>query len=251
MPRILHAHLLPSLMSPHCAVGHTVVVIDVLRATTTMVYALGAGAREVIPCVEVSEARQLAAQSNGRVLLGGERRGLPIDGFDLGNSPAEYTGHTVSGRRIVMTTTNGTRAIARCEGAARIYMGAFANLSAICRALRNEPQVDLLCAGTRGEITREDTLLAGAILDGLPPADTKDSPAARLNDQAIIARDAWRSAGCDLTSGKRLAATLRDTQGGRNLLAIGQDRDIELAAQIDRFDILPELDRDTGAIRVP
>lgn len=251
MPQNLRVHLLPSLVSPQELAGHTAVVIDVLRATTTIVHALGAGAREVIPCVEVEQAHELATRTPGRVLLGGERLGLPIDGFDLGNSPAEYTPETVAGRTVVMTTTNGTRAIARCREAGSVFIGAFVNFSALCREVKEAAHLDLICAGTRGQITREDALLAGAVVDRLTNDGGAKSAPRQCNDQAIIARDAWQSLGLDLADGFRLNETLRHTNGGRNLRALGQDHDIALAAQWDQFDFLPAWQRRTGAIRVP
>src|SRR5205823_10380648 len=140
----------------------TVVVIDVLRATTTIVHALAAGAREVVPCLEVEDARRIAAELGKAAILGGERRGLPIPGFDVGNSPAEYTRQRVGGKTVVFTTTNGTRAMQRCKFASRVLLGAFVNFSAVCRELAVVDHVALVCAGTDGHVTREDTLLAGA-----------------------------------------------------------------------------------------
>ena len=223
-------------------------VIDVLRATTTIVHALGAGASEVLPCQEVKEARELAARSKGLVLLGGERRGLPIHGFDLGNSPAEYTAERVADRTIVMTTTNGTRSLIYCTGASQVIIGAFVNLTAVCLALAHETNIHLLCAGTRNEITREDVLLAGAIVDRL---HAENMESRECNDQAAIAREAWQAEARDLAAKSQLNRALRNTRGGRNLLAIGQQADIEIAAEIDKFDIVPRLDRADWAIRVP
>src|SRR5215471_6039661 len=105
-------HLLPCQAPPGRLAGGLAVVIDVLRATTTIVYALAAGARCVRPCAEVAEAQALAAEMRvGRVLLGGERGGEPLPGFDLGNSPREFTPRVCRGCTLVLTTTNGTRAL--------------------------------------------------------------------------------------------------------------------------------------------
>ena len=98
-------------------------------------------------------------------MLGGERRGKRIEGFDLGNSPAEYTPEAVGGRRVFITTTNGTRALHHARLARRVVVGAFVNLSAVVASVRDEPRVDILCAGTDGSETREDILAAGAIVE--------------------------------------------------------------------------------------
>ena len=252
MPHTINVHLLPVLVEPHELAGTTVVVIDVLRATTTIIHALAAGAKEVVPLLEVDEARDLAAKLPGQAVLGGERGGKRIEGFDLGNSPLEYTSATVGGKTLVFTTTNGTRAMLRCAQARRILIAGFVNFSAVCRELTGEEQIEIVCAGTDGHVTREDTLLAGAIVEevgqALPDTVRKAEPALR-NDQAEIAADAWRTAVGTLSGRDPLAAALRESRGGRNLIEIGQEDDIDLAAQIDRFDIVPELDIAAWRIR--
>jgi 2-phosphosulfolactate phosphatase len=246
MPPIVNVNLLPTLTTPEQLAGKTVVVIDVLRATTTIVHALAAGAKEVVPCLEVEEARRWAEKHSGHVVLGGERGGLRIDGFQLGNSPAEYTAASVGGKTVVFTTTNGTKAMLQCRQAARVLIGAFVNFSAVCRELAGADAVELLCAGTENHITREDVLLAGAIADELRRGASSQL---QLNDQAEIAADAWRAAAGDLAAGKLLAAAIGNSRGGRNLIEIGQERDIDIAAQIDKFDIVPELDLAAWTIR--
>src|SRR4051812_40435833 len=125
-------HLLPAHIPDGALAGGVAVVIDVLRATTVMVHALAAGCRAVVPCLEVDEAKQQAAglRSNGKVVLGGERKGKPIPGFDLGNSPEDYTAKACKGATVVLTTTNGTRALLRAKDADRVLIGAFVNFSA-------------------------------------------------------------------------------------------------------------------------
>jgi 2-phosphosulfolactate phosphatase len=243
--RQIDVFLLPALVEPEFLVGMTVVVIDVLRATTTMVHALAAGAVEVAPFLNVDDAQRLAEQVGEKAVLGGERGGVPIPGFDLGNSPAEYTRDRVGGKTVVFTTTNGTRALERCKLAKRVLIGAFANFSALCQELTDAREVAIVCAGTDGHVTREDTLLAGAIV-----ADLAREKLAQLNDQALLAADAWQTA-VRLLTDRPLGMMLRDSRGGRNLIETGQENDIDLAAQIDRFDIVPELDLKTWRIRVP
>lgn len=232
----LHAHLLPALVPEEALAGSTVVVMDVLRATTTLTYAMAAGAARVLVCLEVEEAKQKAAAiASERPLLGGERGGLRIPGFDLGNSPSEYTRDTVGGRTLVCTTTNGTRAMLHCRHARQILLGALVNRAAVLQAISGETNIHLLCAGTRGQITREDTLCAGALVAGLIDKRTDW----QVNDEALLALDAWQllaSGGMDYAA---LERGLRNTQGGRNLQSVGLAEDIGWCAQLDRFEIAP------------
>src|SRR5947209_4689500 len=153
--RDVQVHLLPDLVPCGRLRGGVAVVIDVLRATTTMVHALAAGCVCVRPCAEIEEARALAGQMRaGRVLLGGERGGQPLPGFDLGNSPREYTAKVCKGNTIVLTTTNGTRALLRAAEAERVLVAAFVNYSAVCEQLRQDARpVHVVCAGTEGEVS--------------------------------------------------------------------------------------------------
>ena len=248
MTQIVQVHLLPALTSAEELAQSMVIVIDVLRASTTIVYALAGGATAVVPCSEVDEARQQANQLGDVAVLGGERGGRPIEGFDLGNSPSEYTSQAVAGKTIFFTTTNGTRAIKQCLQADRVIIGAFTNFSAVCEAVLKSPRVDLLCAGTRAEISREDALLAGAIVDRL---QLRRTVGFGLNDQAYMAVDAWRQVAGDLFRSGHLAGKLRASRGGQNLLEIAMEQDIEIAAAIDRFDLVPELDMEKWEIRMP
>lgn len=240
MPETARVYLLPGLAQPADFAGRAVVVVDILRATTTIVYALAAGAREVIPLLEIDEARERAkAIGIGKAMLGGERGGKKIAGFNLGNSPSEYTADVVGGKTVLFTTTNGTRAMQMCQQASRVLIGSFVNFSAVCRELAKEKHVDILCAGTDGQITREDVLFAGAVIDDL--VRNARAPL-ELSDQAEIAWEAWQTASRDMATLKPLAESLRASRGGRNLIEIGHERDIEIAAQIDKFDLLAELD---------
>ena len=121
----------------------------------------------------------------------------------------------------------------RCHAAARVLVGAFVNFSAVCRELIIANQIALVCAGTDGHVTREDTLFAGAIVD-----DLTRSKKWQLNDQALLSADAWHAA-VRLLTDRPLGMMLRDSRGGRNLIETGQENDIDLAAQMDKFDIVP------------
>ncbi len=259
---MLHVHFLPSLTTPAELAGGLVVVIDVLRASTTICQALAAGAKAVVPCLEVDEARQTAGRyPAGQAVLGGERRGLRIDGFDLGNSPSEYTPQAVSGRTLVFTTTNGTAALQQCTQAARVLIGAFVNLSAVCgqvqAALAAGGDAHLLCAGRTGEITGEDVLFAGAIVQQLNELQNVPTASARLwaiNDQALLACLAWRQVVqmCDPLSAPALADYLLSrTRGGTDLVRLNLAADVLDAAAIDRFDFVPELQQNQGKLVRP
>jgi 2-phosphosulfolactate phosphatase len=247
MPGLLNVYALPTLVEPEELLGGTAVVIDVLRATTTIVYALAAGAREVIPCAEVEETRQAAGRFPAdQVVLGGERQGLSIQGFDLGNSPDDYTPERVGGKTVVMTTTNGTRAMIHARMASQIFLGAFVNATAVCERLQQQQAIHILCAGTDGKYGGDDVLLAGMLADRL---QRRDGHGYRLNAQAITAQEMWlhqfalpQALGAETLEPERLAEVLYDTPGGRTLAELGLDEDILAASQIDRFDLVAELD---------
>ena len=155
---------LPSEVDERELKGGTVVVIDLLRATTTICSALVSGATEVVPFRTIEETLAAAAKvGRDRVVLGGERGGQRIDGFDLGNSPREYTPNAVQGRPVYLTTTNGTQALYRARFARRVVVGAMVNQSAVAESVKDEPRIHILCSGTDGRETREDILAAGAI----------------------------------------------------------------------------------------
>lgn len=252
----LNVYALPTLVEPEELAGGTVVIIDVLRASTTIVHALEAGATEVIPCLDVEDAQAAAAElPEGSAILGGERGGLPIDGFDLGNSPADYTPDRVGGRTVIFTTSNGTRAMWRCRLADRVLIGAFVNASAVCDRLVGADQIHLLCAGSRGEYSRDDTLLAGLLIERILQ---QSGTTYQLNAQALTARENWRSSfalpvalGAEPLEPGRLAEQLRASVGGRRLMAIGLGNDLLTAAHVDRFQSVPELDPATFRVRLP
>jgi len=237
--RGLRVHFLPELVPTVALVASHCAVIDVLRATTSIATALAAGATSVIPCLTIEDARQRAGGfAAGRALLAGERGGLPIEGFDLGNSPAEYTADKVAGKQLIMTTTNGTKALLHAASAQRIFVAAFVNLNAVVDALADHDQVDLLCAGTDGQITREDVLVAGAMTALLLERGERE-----INDSAAIALDAWHRIMAHVRPARvqpRLVEAFAGSRGGRNLLEIGMAADLESAAAIDRLTIVPE-----------
>lgn len=218
----------------HCAC----VVIDLIRASSTIAWALGAGARAIVPVVEVEEARREA--SRGGALLAGERGGIRVEGFDLGNSPGEFTPERVGNRRIVLTTTNGTRAIRAASGAPCVLIGSLANLGATAGAAAHEGRdVWLVCAGVDGSVAREDVLCAGALGEQLAERGLDvDEPTRR-------AIEAFRAAS---ESAAGLLGALRESEGGRNLIEVGLEADLEDVVRIDSVSVVASFDREAGEI---
>jgi len=211
---------------------HLVVVVDVLRACTAIAHALDAGARGVIPVETVEEATELAARlGRGSSVLAGERRSLRIDGFDLGNSPAEFVSARVAQKTVVLTTSNGTRAFARAAKAKECVAGAIVNRSAVVRRARGFERTAIVCAGDSGGFSYEDFLGAGLLVDAM----VRDAAGPlRLHDGARAAREV--AAGIP-----DLPEALRATDHGRELEALGFGEDLVRAASLDRFDRVPVL----------
>ena len=239
----LSVHFLPALMHAESLFGGTAVIIDILRASSTITTALLNGASCVIPCGSTDEARQIRQASPiNSVLLGGERGGVLIEGFDCGNSPTEYPSSRVSGKTIAFTTTNGTKALLKSAAAETILIGAFVNRQALVDRLHaSQRAVHLVCAGTDGEITGEDVLFAGAVVEALL-ASRNDRW--ELNDSARIARAFWQQSISGetreaLTAG--IESAMRQTHGGLNLIDLGYDNDINLCSAVDSIGVVPIL----------
>jgi len=255
MPSRINVYTLPKFIAPNDLADGTVVVIDVLRASTTIIYALQAGAKAVIPCGEIDEARVIGARfPPNEIILGGERGGLPINGFDLGNSPEEYAPEVVQGKTVIFTTTNGTQALIHAKKARQILLGAFVNASAVALKLLGQESMHLLCAGTEGQPSDDDILLAGMLAEKL---QRQGGMQYKLNQQAIAARELWRHT-LEITQAsvakppnpEQLDQILRKSLGGKNLVAVGLQRDILAAAQIDRFTIVPHFNPNTSRIQL-
>ncbi len=224
--------------------GVVCVVFDVLRATTTVLTALEQGAAGIFPVGTVDEA--LAAwRGNEALLLAGERGGLKIGSdvtggrpFDLGNSPREFTRERVAGREIVMTTTNGTRALRACRGADEVLAGCFRNLSAVAKAVSamSVKRVLLVCSGTGEESALEDSLAAGACCERL-------SGIGEFGDAAWLVLDAWRRAKADL------AGAVDRSRNARRLRGLGElSADVDFCVEVDASRGVPKLGAD-GCLR--
>ena len=249
----LSVHALPKYVEPEELAGATVVVIDVLRAATTIAYALHSGAKQIIPCLEVSDVLALAKRfAADQLVLGGERQGTPIDGFQLGNSPEEYSPDRVRDKTVLFTTTNGTRAMTHARRADEVFVAAFVNAAAVVKRLLDRERVCILCAGTDGRSSEDDLLLAGMLVDRL---QRRGGMLYAQDSHAVSAREFWlnsfglpQAIGAEPLCPDRLTNALRKTIGAQSLIALGLDDDIRAAAQIDRFDVAPRLDLKTFSI---
>jgi 2-phosphosulfolactate phosphatase len=203
-------------------------VIDVIRATSTIVTALAHGALGVRPVASVSDAFVLKAL-NPEALLAGERGGQALPGFDLGNSPGDFTSERVKDRHILLTTTNGTQALAACQGARAVVTASLLHLEATAARLRElGPPWIIVCAGCEGEFGVDDAVVAGALAEALG------------QDDAMVAL--YHSVRRDL------AETLRCSAAGRELTKVGMEKDVPFCAQFNQFSIVPTLGAD-GVLR--
>jgi 2-phosphosulfolactate phosphatase len=229
-----------SALNPRDLPGTACVVFDVLRATTSMTAALAQGAVRIFPVRKITQAMELQRRHPG-ALLAGEREGVRIRAaqtggadFDLGNSPREFTGPRVAGREIIMTTTNGTRALQCCLGAQHILAGAVVNLAAVAAWIEREKPDRLLvvCAGTFEEAAYEDTWAAGALCELV----WKQFQNAAVADSAHIAREIYLGAQRDPVG------ALQHSRNARRLLANPELRDdVAFCWQRDALQVVGEL----------
>jgi 2-phosphosulfolactate phosphatase len=217
--------------------GTTAVVIDVLRFSSAVVAALEAGASRIIPVEDIETATRLADSGKRKTkLLAGERKGLPIEGFDLFNSPAEFTQRRVKGKTIIMTTSNGSRGVLLASKAARTIICSINNIGAVAGAVRDAEILSILCCGSEGRV--EDLYCGGLLLHEV--ADRVDMEA--LNDAgrlAMLLSREWDSAAQELLVG---------SDRGRELAAFGYGEDVLNCSRRDTSAIVPVLRQ--GAIRI-
>ena len=205
----------------------TAVVIDVLRATTSIATAFSNGCRQIVPVEHVQQAFQKKEQFYPEAILAGERKGILISGFSLGNSPLEYGRDTVEDQTIIMTTTNGTMALNKASGAQKVYAAAFVNAMAICDKLIEEGRsVVILCAGTDGKFSMEDALCAGLIADRL-----KDHY--HLSDKALAVQAMYEA------YQDNLVARVGQTSHALYLTKLGFADDVKLCLEKDVFPVAP------------
>lgn len=212
--------------------GKTAVVMDVIRATSCMVEGIANGARGIFPTVEPENAIKLASDLGREdTLLCGERKGLKIEGFDLGNSPSEFSPEVVKGKQLVMSTTNGTRALLAVEDARRVLVVSFLNISAAAGSLKGVEELVVVCAGKEDRFSMDDALCAGVLLRKLLEGATG---VAEMNDAARVVLDLAEKY-------EPTEAFLRSTAAGQALVEVGLDGDLALCAARDRHDLVPEM----------
>lgn len=226
-------------LKPKKITGKSVVVIDVLRATTVITTALMNRAKEIIPVQEVSTAFDNYVQFQpGEALLGGERNAVKIKGFHLANSPFEYTEQQVKDKTIILTTTNGTKALMGSLTAKNIVIASFLNATSIASWLgKQNNDITIVCAGSAEDYTLEDALCAGMIAKELA-----ERFGATLSDFAYTLKFLYEG-----FEGDTMAA-LKNCNHAQLLIAKGFTSDVEYCLQKDITDIVPELK--DGAIRL-
>ncbi len=212
--------------------GASIVVIDVLRASSTIIAALESGAERIIPTPDVETASRLVRPTErDKKLLAGEHKCRPVPGFDLCNSPGDFVPQRVRGRTIVFTTTNGTKAILLAAKAGRIVIGALTNVHAVAAALHGESEIVVLCCGTEGNLASEDLLCGGLLLRDLGAGVAPES----LNDAARVSLSiAERFAG-------EVEHFVRSSDHGRKLIALGFEKDVVFCSRLGVTRLVPEV----------
>jgi 2-phosphosulfolactate phosphatase len=212
----------PELIHLHEVSGKLVVVVDIFRATSTMVAALAHGVTEILPFADLESCRAMQAQG---YLIAGERNGLTAPGFELGNSPVAFLEGNYAGKKLAMTTTNGTVAIEKSKGAAEILIGAFPNLQATATYIQSR-NLDVLihCAGWKGRFNLEDSLYAGALVQALSGSHTNQEDGA-LAMGSLFTQE-----------GNNLASYLAQASHAKRLQNHGIEADIAFCLSLNRYE---------------
>ncbi|HEY8513147.1 MAG TPA: 2-phosphosulfolactate phosphatase [Cyclobacteriaceae bacterium] len=217
--------LSPELIDLYPLNDRTVVVIDILRATSCMTTALANGVAEIVPVADLDACRAMRSDS---CCTAGERNGEKLDGFDLGNSPFEYMNPDLKGKRIAFTTTNGTLAISKSLNAAEIIIGSFLNLDAVVRYLKaGTRDIIAVCAGWKGKVNLEDTLFAGALVHELAGIAEPEC------DAPLMALHLYRQAKDDL------AGFLSNSSHVQRLKRLHIEKDIAFCLERGKYEVVP------------
>ncbi len=211
--------------------GKTTVVIDVLRATTTIVTALSNGAKEVIPVSTIGFAMKVSGNAfGGKTLLGGERNAKKIEGFPLGNSPLEYSEDIVKDKSIVLFTTNGTKAIVRAKYSDNLYICSFQNINAIAKELAElNNDIEIVCAGSHGMFSLEDSVCAGCLIERIKNY-TSDISYSDASKCSVMLYNKFKN---------DILGMLKESEHGKLLIDYGFENDLEFASQVDVQHIVP------------
>lgn len=211
-----------------------VVVVDVLRASTTIATALSNGAREIIPVSSIESAVKVSGNLFGDVVLrGGERNGKIITGFNLGNSPSEYTEEAVKGKSIIFCTTNGSSAMVKAKYAKRMAVAGFVNISLAVNYIREAGEdFSIVCAGKQQLFCVEDAVCAGMLVKTFVEGS---AIVIELNDAAVAAQELYK------TFGKNLLKMAKNCDHGKYLIEIGFESDLKTCVSVDSIPVLPLL----------
>jgi len=214
----------------------TVVVVDVLRLSTSIVTALSNGARNVLPVVSISAATALMTQlDRDDILLCGEREGKMIDGFHLGNSPADFSRDRVRGKTLIFGTSNGTPALVKASGASSVILAGFVNLPSVVEVLFEEGDpypLAILCAGKLNRFAVEDSVCGGQLIERI---NTRSGGDLIMNDAARVSLVLTKELGGDLI------ALLHSCDHGKYLASIGMEADLPVCASMGVLPVVPVL----------
>lgn len=218
------------------------VVIDVLRATTSAVMALKNGCSSFIPITSIEEAREASKRfEKGKVLLGGAKKGVKVQGFDLGNSPDDYQKEVVKGKDIIFTSSNGTKAMHQLQSARKVLIASFLNISAVCNELLTlNTDVLIACSGDFGVFSLGDAVCAGMMVDRLTESLPEEL---EKSDTATVTQILYG------VHKKDIRKMLLQSEWGQYLIGLGLGKDIDTCAQIDSAPIVPHFK--DGVILIP
>jgi len=231
MQRKIEVCLTPALIDLYAIENSIVVIIDILRATSSIVYGIDNGAQAIIPVAQVEECLNYAGKG---YLLAAERNGEVVEGYDFGNSPFSYTAEKVAGKTVVLTTTNGTKALNLAKKrASQVVIGAFLNLEVLCDWLKTQDKdVLLLCAGWKDQFNLEDTIFAGAVVHQLRKGFT------HYDDASVAAEDLY------LVAKDNLRAYINKSSHSHRMVALHIEEDVDFCLQSNICQTIPVLTGD-------
>lgn len=227
MQRKIEVCLTPALIHLYTIEDSIVVVIDILRATSSIVYGIDNGAKAIIPVAQVEDCLNYGDKG---FLLAAERNGEVVEGYDFGNSPFSYTADKVAGKTIVLTTTNGTKALHLARKAHQVVIGSFLNLASLCEWIKAQDRnVLLLCAGWKDQFNLEDTLFAGAVVQQLRSSfELYDDASVAAEDLYTVAKD-------------NLRAYVGKSSHSHRMVALNIEEDVKFCLQLNICEAIPVL----------
>ena len=207
----------------------SVIVVDMLRATSVIVTALNNGCSKVIPVLTIEEALNIAGDNRKKYILGGERKALKIEGFNCSNSPLEYTKSLVRGKTLVITTSNGTKAITRSTGARNILIGALINADAVAKKIVElDNEVVIVNAGTLGQFSMDDFICSGYIIERVMKYAEVD-----LSDIATTANYIYKN-------NENVMDFIQYARHYKRIMELNLEDDLEYCCKKDILDVVPE-----------